>query len=96
MTELYIDQNALDTISKTLTKSSTELDGTSDKTPASIDAGIVTPSVLAILSVILESAGNLVLGMGASGSAVSEAATTYKEQDDTTADAILRENWKVV
>ncbi len=95
MTELYIDQNSLDTISKTLVKSSAELDATSDKTPATIDAGVVTPSVLAILSVLLESAGNLVLGMGASGSAVNEAAVKYKEQDDTTADAILRENWKV-
>ncbi|MFD3594888.1 hypothetical protein ACFWU5_19360 [Nocardia sp. NPDC058640] len=96
MAELYIDQNSLATISKTLVKSSTELDATSDKTPASVDAGVVTPSVLAILSVLLESAGNLVLGMGASGNAVTEAATKYKEQDDTTADAILRENWKVV
>ncbi|MFC9968441.1 MULTISPECIES: hypothetical protein [Actinomycetes] len=96
MAELYVDQNALETISRTLANSSVELDGTSDKVPASFDAGTVTPSALAILSVLLESAGNLVLGMGASATAVTEAATKYKEQDDTTADAILRENWKVV
>lgn len=96
MTELYIDLNALDTISRTLAASSSELDGTSDKTPATVDAGAVTPSALAILSVLLESAGNLVLGMGASAGAVTEAATKYKEQDDTTADAILRENWKAM
>ncbi|WP_218721997.1 hypothetical protein [Nocardia sp. MH4] len=96
MAELYIDFNALETISRTLTTSSTELDGTSEKTPASFDAGSVNPSALAILSVLLESAGNLVLGMGASASAVTDAATKYKEQDDTTADELLRENWKAL
>ncbi|MBL1074297.1 hypothetical protein JK358_07795 [Nocardia sp. 2] len=93
MAELYIDQNALATIATTLSTSSTELDGTSSKTPETVDAGIVTPSVLAVLSVLLDSAGQAVVGMAASSAAVTEAAAKYKEQDDTTADALLRRTW---
>lgn len=96
MSELYIDLNTLATISTTLTTSSTELDGTSAKTPESVDAGIVTPSVLAVLSVLLDGTGQLVVGMAASAGAVTEAATQYKEQDDTTADAVIRQTWTQV
>ncbi|TLF92300.1 hypothetical protein FEK35_30760 [Nocardia cyriacigeorgica] len=94
MTELYIDQNALATIANTLATSSTELDATNEKTPDTLDAGVITPSVLAILSVIMDGAGQLVVGMSASSSAVIDAANKYKEQDDTTADAVLRKSWE--
>ncbi|WP_280434599.1 hypothetical protein [Nocardia carnea] len=93
MTELYIDQNALATIANTLATSSTELDATNEKTPDTLDAGVITPSVLALLSVIMDGAGQLVVGMAASGSAVTDAANKYKEQDDTTADDVLRKSW---
>ncbi|WP_416562987.1 hypothetical protein [Nocardia testacea] len=96
MTELYIDQNALTTIANTLATSSTELDATNDKTPDTLDAGTVTPSVLAVLSVLMDGAGQLVVGMAASSAAVTDAAKKYKEQDDTTADAVIRQTWTAV
>ncbi|MFC9894535.1 hypothetical protein ACFVMC_12665 [Nocardia sp. NPDC127579] len=95
MTELNIDLDTLATIATTLSTSGTELDGTSKKTPDTVDAGTVAPSVLAILSVVLEGAGQLVVGLAASADAVTEAAKKYKEQDDTTADAIIRDTWKL-
>ncbi|MBP2190836.1 hypothetical protein ACWDYH_24370 [Nocardia goodfellowii] len=92
---MNIDLDTLATIATTLATSSTELDGTSKKTPDSIDAGTVTPSVLAILSVVLDGAGQLVVGLAASADAVTEAAKKYKEQDDTIADTIILETWKL-
>lgn len=96
MTELYIDQNSLATIANTLATSSAELDATNDKTPDTLDAGTVTPSVLAILSVLMDGAGQLVVGMAANSAAVADAAKKYKEQDDSTADAAIRQTWTVV
>lgn len=96
MTELYIDQNSLATIVSTLATSSTELDATNNKTPDTLDAGTVTPSVLAILSVLMDGAGQLVVGMAASSDAVADAAAKYKEQDDTTADAVIQQTWTAV
>ncbi|QLY33937.1 hypothetical protein H0264_18410 [Nocardia huaxiensis] len=93
MSELFIDQNSMVTIATTLATSSTELDSTASKSPETVDAGVATPSVLALLSVLLDSAGQLVVGMAASADAVTEAAKQYKEQDDTTADEILRQTW---
>ncbi|MBA4858762.1 hypothetical protein IU443_22245 [Nocardia farcinica] len=93
MSELYIDQNTLAQIASTLNASSTELDASYNTTPEVLDAGTVTPSVLALLSVLMDSAGQLVVGMAASSAAVTEAATKYKEQDDTTADALIRQTW---
>ncbi|MBF6354040.1 hypothetical protein IU449_05650 [Nocardia higoensis] len=96
MAELYIDQETLATIASTLSTSSAELDATNSATPETLNAGTATPSVLAVLSVLMDSAGQLVVGMAASSAAVTESAVKYKEQDDTSADALIRQTWNMI
>lgn len=84
---LYVDHDALDGISRSLSTAGAELDGAGASAPTSVDAGLGTPAVLGILAHFAENAGQLVVAVKAAGEAVATANTGYRELDETTAES---------
>lgn len=83
---LFVDSVALDGITESLDRSSTDLDAVGSFAPTAIDAGDATAALMGIMARLTENAGQLVVALAAASEAVAEANARYREQDVATAD----------
>lgn len=90
---LYVDRQALDGIAKALAHAGAALDATSTSAPGDVDAGDGTAAILGIMAKMTEDAGELVTGLSAASTAVTQANTAYTTQDVATADATNSATW---
>jgi hypothetical protein len=90
---LYVDHDALQGIARALDQAGADLDATSTSAPGDVDAGEGTAAILGILARMTEDAGELVVGLSAAGSAVTQANAAYTTQDVATADASSNTAW---
>ena len=87
---LQIDLVLLESISSRLRRSGEMLGATRAGTPATPDAGEVTPIFAELLSRLSESSANLVAGLQEAGTRVAEASQTYAAGDAANAQRIDR------
>jgi len=90
---LYVDHQALDGIAKALDQAGADLDATSTSAPGDVDAREGAAAILGILAKMTEDAGELVTGLSAASTAVTQANTAYTTQDVATADASNSTTW---
>lgn len=75
------DPGVIDGIARTLRNASTQLDRAGNSVPETPDAGDATPALAAVLAQLSDNAGQLVLGLAASGDTVATASSRYAEDD---------------
>ena len=90
---LFVDHEALESISRGLRNACTDLDSASSTAPSGVDGGVCTPAILGILAHLLDAAGQFVVALAASSSAVADANAGYKGQDDENADQLNLKVW---
>ena len=64
---LYLNHDALEGISQSLSNAGADLDNASGSAPASVDGGSGTPAILGILGKLVDNAGQLVVAVKAVG-----------------------------
>jgi hypothetical protein len=90
---LYVDHDALERISRSMTSAGEHLDSAGDSAPTAVDGGLGTPALLGILAHLADNAGQLVIAAKATGAAVGQANTNYRELDEATADSHSQTVW---
>lgn len=76
-----VDPGVLDGIASTLRNASADVDALGSSVPGTPDAGLGTAAVAGILAHLTANAGQLVVGAGAAGDEVADAARKYQELD---------------
>lgn len=82
MTGHKADPGVLDGITDRLRNASTDLDGVGKTLPESPDAGDATAAIAAILAQLSDNAGQLVIGLEAAATMVSDAKDRYVADDE--------------
>jgi hypothetical protein len=85
-----VEPGVLEGIASTLRKASSDVDGLAGSVPATPDAGDGTAAIASILSKLVDSAGQFVVGAAAAGDAVAQGKANYTEGDAAARDAVLR------
>jgi hypothetical protein len=85
---LYINHEALNKISSTLTDAGVTLEAASASVPKGVDGGNATPAILGILAHLTDNAGQLVVAVNAVGSAIDSANNSYLGQDEQAAEML--------
>lgn len=78
---IYVDPRTLDVISDRLRQAADGLDATGMSAPATPDAGSVTPLMSAVVSHLVENAGQLVVGLREASDRVADSRESYSSQD---------------
>ncbi|KAA0022475.1 hypothetical protein [Antrihabitans cavernicola] len=92
---LFVDHEALDSISRTLGAAGMDVDSVGSSAPSGVDGGDGTPALLGILAHLTDAAGQLVVSLSAASSAVAEANSSYRGQDGENADKLNKSQWEV-
>lgn len=86
--ELVVDLVTLEAISERLTRAANTLDETGRTAPAMPEAGDVSGIIGAAMGHLIESAGNLALGMMGAGEQADAARRTYAAHNQAAAESI--------
>lgn len=79
---LDVDLEVLSEISTGLRKGATAIERTSESAPRSVDAGVMTSLVDAIMGKVTESAGNLSTALSASAENLDRTRVSYARTDE--------------
>lgn len=85
---LAFNHDALASISRSLADAGTNLYSAGESIPTAVDGGCGTPAILGIMAKLVDSTGQLVVGVKAVSDAVASANTNYREQDANSAEAV--------
>lgn len=91
---LFVDHDALDSISRVLADAGREVDGAGATVPSGVDGGVGSPALLGILAHLSDAAGQFAVGLTATSGAVAQANTSYRGQDDENADQLIKTQWE--
>ncbi|ORI21183.1 hypothetical protein [Rhodococcus sp. 1168] len=90
---LHVDQAALRAEAGKLADASSRLDELSVSLPTDVDGGIGSAAILGIVSVLVESGGELTSALAGFGDVLSECLDRYSEQDMVAAEEINSAAW---
>ncbi|MDI9895976.1 hypothetical protein QM797_14720 [Rhodococcus sp. IEGM 1381] len=91
---LFVDHDALRSEAARLSETSAYVDALAPSIPGNVDGGVGTAAILGIMSIFVESAGELSVALAGFGDAVSESADRYSEQDLAAADQVNAALWE--
>lgn len=85
---IFIDHDALNNISRSLSDAGENLDCANATAPASVDAGNGTPAILGIMPHLADNAGQLVVAVKAVSEAITSANQLYLGKDEELAESL--------
>ena len=91
---LFVDHDALLSEALRLSETSAHVDALAPTIPGDVDGGVGTAALLGIMSILVESAGELSLVLAGFGDVVSESVNRYSEQDLAVADQVNAALWE--
>lgn len=91
---LFVDPVALQSEAARLSEAADYVDTLATSIPGDVDGGVGTAAVFGIMSILVESAGELSLALAGFGDVVSESVDRYSEQDLYAADQVNAALWE--
>lgn len=85
---LYINHEALNKISTSLSDAGSTLESAGGSVPTSVDGGTGTPAILGILAKLVDNTGQLVVAVNAVGAAIASANNSYLGRDEQAAEML--------
>ncbi|GAB7068627.1 hypothetical protein H7J06_29715 [Mycobacterium hodleri] len=85
---LYINHEALNKISTSLSDAGSSLESAGGSVPTSVDGGTGTPAILGILAKLVDNTGQLVVAVNAVGAAIASANNSYLGRDEQAAEML--------